>query len=214
MKPYRHIIWDWNGTLLDDPRQVVEILNTILARRKQPPVTLEQYRAEFDFPVIAYYRKLGFDFEADPFDAICEEYHVIYRQKQLACRLHDGAVEVLQSLIDQGRTHSILSAYQQQMLHEVVEHFGLTQYFEHIFGLNDYYAHSKVDSGRMLLEQLDHKPSEILFVGDTSHDWHVAGQMGVDCVLIANGHQSRDRLEQCGVNILDSIDQLPSYLKK
>ena len=43
LQKYRHIIWDWNGTLLDDAWLCVEILNEILRRRNEQPVTHERY---------------------------------------------------------------------------------------------------------------------------------------------------------------------------
>ena len=35
MGNYRHVIWDWNGTLLDDAWLCVEVLNGLLARRRR-----------------------------------------------------------------------------------------------------------------------------------------------------------------------------------
>ena len=33
---HRHLIWDWNGTLLDDLDLSVDVMNTLLARRGLP----------------------------------------------------------------------------------------------------------------------------------------------------------------------------------
>src|SRR5258708_2287908 len=40
---YRHVIWDWNGTLLDDTWLCVEVLNTLLPDTALPPITLGKY---------------------------------------------------------------------------------------------------------------------------------------------------------------------------
>jgi len=45
-------------------------------------------------------------------------------------------------------------------------------------------------------------------VGDTVHDYEVAQAMGTDCILIASGHNSRDRLEETGVLVLDSPNEI------
>ena len=65
---YKHIIWDWNGTLIDDAWLCVEIMNKILEKRSLDLITLDDYRKHFTFPVRDYYVKLGFDFSLEPFE--------------------------------------------------------------------------------------------------------------------------------------------------
>ena len=60
---YQHIIWDWNGTLLNDAWLFVDIMNGVLSNRKLPLITVDDYRKLFCFPVKDYYKKLGFDLE-------------------------------------------------------------------------------------------------------------------------------------------------------
>jgi phosphoglycolate phosphatase len=205
---YRHIVWDWNGTLLDDSALCVAILNEMLSARGMRPVTMAQYRRHFDFPVIDYYRTLGFDFEEESYDAIAREFIDAYDERRFSCRLQAGAEEAVKRIALLGLPQSILSAYQQPRLEEVVGHFGMRKYFHILSGLSDDYAHSKVESGRRLPERLGCEPSELLLIGDTTHDHEVATAMGADCILIVSGHQDRMRLEKCGVPVLDSLKEL------
>ena len=62
------IIWDWNGTLLDDVSICIDIMNEILGRRGLDKLTRKKYQQIFRFPVIDYYRQLGFDFKRDSFE--------------------------------------------------------------------------------------------------------------------------------------------------
>ena len=214
MSKYRHIIWDWNGTLLDDAETCVEVLNELLCRRGKSPVTYEQYRELFDFPVKDYYIRLGFDFNAESFDEIAHEYIDSYRQKQLTCSLHDGAVDALESCRELGLSQSILSAYQQDLLEEVTQYFNIQDFFIKLVGRDDLYAHSKTDNGIELLAQLGLSGEQILLIGDTIHDYEVAEAMSVDCVLIANGHQRHQRLQDCGATILGSLAEIPAIVCK
>ena len=59
---HKHIIWDWNGTLINDVWLVVEAMNKMLKKRNLPKIDSKKYREIFDFPVTEYYSKLGFDF--------------------------------------------------------------------------------------------------------------------------------------------------------
>ncbi len=213
MNSYKHIIWDSNGTLFDDARICVQVLNASLVKRGMPAITDQQYQAEFGFPVKDYYEKLGFDFSQVSFDEVAKEFIEEYNERRFECQLREDALDVLQSCLDAGLTQSILSAYQQDMLEKIVEFFGIRSFFKKLFGLNDYYANCKVAHGRLLIRQLDVDPELVLMVGDTIHDHEVASQIGCDCVLIPSGHQSRRRLLACGAAVMDSLKEVAKFWK-
>ena len=56
---YRNVVWDWNGTLLNDLETGVQTLNDMFARRGMPAFSVEEYRERFGFPVIDFYRDAG-----------------------------------------------------------------------------------------------------------------------------------------------------------
>lgn len=62
---YANIVWDWNGTLLDDLQAGVDALADMLSRRGITPLTPDEYKEQFGFPVEDFYRKVGFDMEAE-----------------------------------------------------------------------------------------------------------------------------------------------------
>lgn len=47
----RHIVWDWNGTLLDDLGTVVAAVNDTLATLGRRPICVEEYGANYTRPV-------------------------------------------------------------------------------------------------------------------------------------------------------------------
>jgi phosphoglycolate phosphatase len=204
---YKHIIWDWNGTLLDDAWLCVEILNSMLSKRKMKTTTLEQYQIDFDFPVFNYYIKLGFDFSKEPFDDVAREYIRVYQSQYRRCSLRQGVADIIKTLKEKGFSQSVLSASQESSLVKAVEAYELNKFFENISGLDDYYAHSKIDAGKKLLKNLDLNQGEILLIGDTTHDYEVACELGADCVLLPAGHQSRERLVRAGAKVCDSLNQ-------
>jgi phosphoglycolate phosphatase len=207
LSKYRHIVWDWNGTLLDDAALCVSILNEMLSARGMGSVSAGEYRRHFDFPVIDYYRKLGFDFEAETYDAIAREFIDAYDNRRFSCRLQENAESAVSRLAAADVKQSILSAYQQPRLEEVVTHFGMRKYFQVLSGLSDDYAHSKVESGRRLLERLGCGPGELLLIGDTTHDHETAQAMKADCLLIASGHQDVAKLSRCNGRVLSSLGE-------
>jgi phosphoglycolate phosphatase len=62
------IIWDWNGTLLDDTELSVQTMNQMLQKRNLQQLTHASYKEVFSFPVKDYYRKIGFNFTSEPFE--------------------------------------------------------------------------------------------------------------------------------------------------
>lgn len=205
---FKQIIWDWNGTLWDDTWLCVEINNHMLERRGLPLITIDTYRAKLCFPVTDYYCQIGFDYETDPYPRLAEEFIEEYTRRRFECPLHSGARELIAELQKAGIPQAVLSAYQHDTLLQAVKHFELLDFFEDVIGLNDIYAHGKVENGKQYIAGLDIDPSDVLFVGDTVHDFEVAEAMGVRCALVSNGHNSRDRLEACGVPVLDSLTEL------
>jgi phosphoglycolate phosphatase len=107
-----------------------------------------------------------------------------------------------------GVTQSILSAYKQSTLDELVAYFELASFFIKVNGLDHHYASSKEDIGKRWMEALHYGPHEVLFVGDTVHDFEVASAIGADCVLIPNGHQPLHKLEATGSLVLENIEDI------
>lgn len=205
---YQHFIWDWNGTLVDDLALNVDIVNAMLARRGLAPVTRESYREVFTFPIQDCYAEIGFDFDREPFEQLSQEFIASYKALWHRSRLYPGGRDILEHIRATGRGQSVLSANHQATLREYVAIFDIVHLFEHLVGLNHIQATSKVEEGRALLQRLPHGAGEVLLVGDTLHDAEVADAIGVDCVLVAHGYQSRRRLEPSGRPIIDSLGEL------
>ena len=70
----KHIVWDWNGTLLDDLWLSIKAINIVLKRHNLPQVNAKKYLNLFIFPVIEYYKKLGYDFKINSFEKVGTEF--------------------------------------------------------------------------------------------------------------------------------------------
>lgn len=209
---YKHIIWDWNGTLLNDVDYCRKIINRILNENYLPKLSLQKYRDIFTFPVQDYYQAAGLDFSKKSFELLGKEFIDDYEANKLSCNLHVNAIEVLSSIHKKGIGQSVLSAYLHENLVMILNHYKLSKYFDNIIGLDNIYAGSKTHLGLMLIERLNLNGSEILFVGDTLHDAEVAKAMGVDCILIANGHQSKAKLTFDFENVFNSLNDFMKFI--
>lgn len=207
-KKYKYIIWDWNGTILDDVELCVRIMNGMLEKRGLARLSVEAYRAVFRFPVEDYYAAAGFDFSKESFEKVGKEWMDEYEKQKLSCGLRDGVLEVIGSISASKTGQAVLSAYSQNELKETVGYYGLTKYFTHLYGLDTIYAPSKVALGKKLMKELGAKKGETLLIGDTVHDFVAAAGIGADCVLISNGHQSRAQLAATGASVLSAVREV------
>lgn len=208
LSKYKHVIWDWNGTLFNDVELCVSIVNNLLISKELSPLSVEKYKNIFTFPVKDYYSAAGFDFTKYTFEELGQIWMNEYETKKLGSNIFIGARNVLTRLMESKINQSILSAYKQDTLNEIVRHFELEHYFGNICGLDNIYASSKVELGKSLMKELDLHEHEVVFIGDTLHDHEVADSIGADCILIANGHQSKEALQTAGVPVVDDITEL------
>jgi phosphoglycolate phosphatase len=201
----KHVIWDFNGTLVDDVQLVLNITNNILQERQLPLIDAERYRQLFEFPVSKYYAKLGLPGDGEAFRAVADVFAKNFESGMHDCSLRDDALPCIKALADKGTTSSLLSASRQASLVALTEQFQLTDIMTDICGIEDHYAHGKVDSGRRWLEETGRSPDELVMVGDTPHDFEVATALGASCILVSYGHTSREKLSSTGCPIADSL---------
>ncbi|GAB4275556.1 MAG: HAD-IA family hydrolase [Candidatus Rifleibacteriota bacterium] len=208
MSKWEHVFWDWNGTLLDDVDECIKIINVSLQKRNLKPIGKIEYLEKFQFPVKKYYEAIGFDFSRETFENAGKEYINAYSDRMFACSLHASAIDVLEKFHDAGISQYIVSALNFNSLERCVTSFGLTKFFKKIKGLDDHYAYSKIELGRELIAEIGIDPKKAVLIGDTLHDYETACAMGIDCILIAAGHNSSERLQKCGVPVFDDLGSL------
>ena len=206
MKKYDYIIWDFNGTLLNDVETGIWSVNQLLSQRGLATIdSVEHYRKIFRFPIIEYYRGLGFDFNAEPYEELAPKWVELYLQRVKTATLCDGVEEALEYIKKQGIRQSVLSATEIGMLIRQLSDLGIKDYFEEILGLDNIHAGSKLSLAYNWGER--HQGVSVLLVGDTDHDAETARVLGADCILVSNGHQSEEYLKTLGVPVVNDLSQ-------
>lgn len=211
-RAYTHVIWDFNGTILNDVRLGIDCVNTMLAARGLPVLPDEDaYRRVFGFPIDDYYRRLGFDFEREDYDTVlAPEWVALYRAGEAACPVNPGVLETIQEIQRLKIPQILLSASNLQQLKEQLARLGISPAFEEVLGLDNIHARSKALLAVAWMEA--HPNARPLFVGDTEHDADVAEAVGADCVLYCGGHRPADKLAERGKPLISSISEILSFL--
>ncbi len=201
-----HVIWDWNGTLLDDVDAALNALNRMLAARRRPALSREFYRAHFGFPVRPFYAQAGFDLAREDWDAICTEYHDAIAAEP-AQRLRTDARAALETLRGHGVGQSILSALREDLLRRDVTAAGVAGFFDGLYGVDNLDGATKLSRGQDLVRRLNGADAArgLFLVGDTLHDAEVAQRLGGRGILVTGGHQSAERLAAAGLPVVPSL---------
>lgn len=191
----KNVIWDWNGTLLNDVEYVLDVINPLLDRHGLKRQSVDTYKEVFGFPVRDYYIKMGFDLEKNCFSKLSDDFHEAYYANFGRCEIFSSARRCLDEFSKMGKSQAVLSASDQKALDQVLQHYQLTSYFHHVYGISDRLAASKVQRGKELIEKSGFYADQTILIGDTDHDLEVGQEMGVQVILVSHGHQSINRLK-------------------
>ena len=209
---YTHVLWDFNGTILDDVEAGIKSVNTLLTARDLPGLKgVSEYQAVFGFPIIDYYRRLGFDFEKEPYEIIAPLWVEQYLINVKEAKIFDDVLQTVAEFKRRGLVQLILSATELTMLKDQLSDLGIANAFDGVLGLDNIHAESKVSLARQWGEQNPY--ARPLMIGDTVHDAEVADAIGADCILVARGHQSRKTLEKCNCRIVNTLGEIIELLK-
>ena len=189
-----HIIWDWNGTIIDDVGLCVDIMNQLLKEHNLPAIGLKTYRNIFTFPVREYYARAGFDLSKVNFEDIGQRFIDIYNQRVSEIQLQPGVRELLSRLQKAGKKQILISARREESLKKDAQRFGLGNFFDQIIGLDDDLARGKEHLVKDFFTHSGIEPQKALFIGDTEHDLDIAKALGAHYFMVSNGHNSAWRL--------------------
>ena len=208
----KYCIWDFNGTLLDDVETGIVSVNQMLRERDLPTLnSKEDYYRVFGFPVKEYYRRLGFDFEKEPYEVIAPIWVELYLEHVKKAKLFSDVTDALKAIRDIGVSQVIISATEQNMLNRQLCDLGIDEFFDEALGLDNIHAGSKLELAREWRKDHDGKA---IYIGDTDHDAETAEMLGAECFLVARGHQSREYLEEhTDVKTFGNLNDLLEYLK-
>lgn len=209
MSRYKYVLWDWNGTLIDDLQVNIEVGDYLLAMRGLPPIKSKEFYLEnFCIPVYGFYKKIGIELDDESYKKIADEYTEAYEKRLCDVKLFSDAVKTLDALNSEGLKQIIISATQGELLLKQVERYGISDKFEQILGTESNLGISKVKSALNWFSANGVDAKDVVFIGDTTHDSETANAIGCDCLLVARGHNSKRRLAETGCKVLESLEEV------
>lgn len=210
----RHIVWDWNGTLLDDNHAVVSAVNEVCTAFGRDHIDIHEWRELYKRPLSKCYEQLlRRELSEQDWARVDALYHDVYRGLLDSCGMAEGVPHALDDWADAGGSQSLLSMWFHEELVDLVTTRGLHERFARMDGLR-----SSIGGGskaahlreHLLAQQLD--PADVVLVGDVLDDAHAADETGADCILVTTGVMHRNKLEAAGFPVVDSIPEAMKLL--
>ena len=205
---YDTVIWDFNGTILDDLSMCLKIINSILKEHQLPLLTKKTYLEVFRFPIESYYDDIGLTACA-PFSELAKIFSEQYVNSVAKMACFSDIAPTVKALTKLGIKQVVISASNHELLIQQMKDLKIAEYFEEILGISDIYAAGKTEIA--VNWRKINKLDRVLWVGDTDHDYEIAKLIRADCVLIARGHVSAERLHKTKALVLDDAQSIVAF---
>ena len=209
-----NIIFDFNGTIIDDGRLCYQIEVDSLPLKNKDSFNYETYRDIFCHPITEYYKKLGLDDKNYDYGKMNEIFFNDYEKRyKKEAKLFDGVKETLTYFKNKGYKLYILSATEINLLKEQLEYFNILKYFDDFIASNKKDAQGKKDYGKEFVNKLNLNKENAILIGDTVHDFEVGEYLNVNILLFSKGHNSLKQLSSLNAPIVSSYLEIRNYIE-
>ena len=204
----RNLIFDWSGTLVDDLPAVLQASNFVLTRAGKPPMSLEEFRAEFCLPFKKFYDRHT---PGVPLPQLETWFHAEFKRAQGSVIELPHAREFLEFCLKQKIRMFLLSSIYEDHYRVQCRANGFDLFFEHAYtGVWD-----KKERIHKLLETNGLVPGETLFIGDMAHDIATARHGGVQACGVLTGYNTLPQLRKAGPDlIVEHLGELRERLQR
>lgn len=210
MRP-SHVLWDFNGTILDDVEPCIRSINELLIKYgKKPLSSVAEYQAVFGFPIKDYYARIGFDFNEVSFEVLAVEWVELYNRYSTPLKACPNAAEALTYVRRAGVPQIILTASKTEMVYDQLDRLGLRGFFDGVIGLDNIHAAGKTDIALEWAKRV--RPVRPVLIGDTEHDAKTADAIGAGCLLVSCGHMPYEKLSKLKPVFSDPLEAVKSII--
>ncbi|MBT8228450.1 MAG: HAD family hydrolase [Dactylosporangium sp.] len=192
-----HLVWDWNGTLLDDLALTIHATNATIAAAGGRPITLDEHKKTFRRPLTDFYAEvLGRPVTSAEFAHLDTVFYRVYHAGLEACPL---AADVWEALAAWPWTQSVLSMWGHVELVRELDRRGLTGHLARVDGCrNNGLGDLKRAYLAGHLATVGVNGATCVLIGDSLDDADAAAAVGGRCVLYAGGITDPARLRATG----------------
>lgn len=185
------IVFDWNGTIVDDLERAARATEVVLGRRDGTAFRREEFRDRFRLPLGAFFGELG----VEPHDLVDVEAEWNEVMGERKAPLAAGVPAVLAELRGRGIRLGVVSAAARASVLADARAGGIAEFFDFIQG-------ARADKPAALRELSAAHEGWVAYVGDTEYDMASAIAADVHAIGYGGGYRPGERLRQAGASIV------------
>lgn len=207
MNPYRAVLFDFDGTIMDTTALIIESFKYTVRKHLNYEITPEEIYPSFGIPLITALEDLA--------PGRGEELIKTYREFNLAnhdrmVKMFDQVPETLTALKQRGYKIGLVTSKARHSLNKGLDLYNLHPYFDAIVAMEDTNNHKPHPEPVLhCLRLLETAPEQALYVGDSPHDIKCAHAAGVKAVAVRWSYLSWDSiLAENPEFVINSLDEL------
>jgi phosphoglycolate phosphatase len=217
----KNIVFDWNGTLLDDMQAMFDCQNILMEQLGRQPITMDYFRTHYEVPFEKLYANLGLTKDEIDF-AIHLDRHVFhdhYEPMAAKAFLRAGATETLGYARQHGLTALILSNHIVDPIRTQLRRLKIEHFFDDVLAYacrdTQFKDMTKGERLRRFMNDRGMTPKNTMIVGDSIEEIHIGCTQGFITVAITGGCASEERLRAENPDyLIHSLHELQSVLKE
>jgi phosphoglycolate phosphatase len=213
--PYRLLVFDWDGTLMDSIGTIVDCTMAAFGEIPEvPSPPRERIRESIGMGLVETMQLHFPNWDEKILERIADGYRRLWRAEYKdRVALFPDSLATIRALHEAGYLLGVATAKGRSGLERELDATGLRPYFHATRTVDE--APSKPAPGMLLglYDELGVRPAETLMIGDTSFDLEMAQNARCASVGVLTGAQARTHLAPFGpLAVLDSVAALPAWL--
>ena len=214
--PYKLVVFDWDGTLMDSAADIVEAIQQSIAAMQLPPRDDRSVRRMIGLGLEDAFSRLFPEIERATLLQVADEYRRLFGARpRVYGQAFPGVETVLDELAGAQRQLAVATGKSRRGLDKALTTTGWHARFIATRCADET---EPKPSPRMLIELLEHlqlSPAEALMIGDTTYDMEMAKQAGMDAVAVGWGvHEVEELAEAGALRVLETLDDLPGWMRQ
>lgn len=212
------IIFDWNGTLLDDTEASVHGANAVMAMFGKEPLSADIFRQHYQVPFVRFYEALGCPDIENNRAAMNKAFFSVHDALVAEVGLRDGAYDLLNALTNVQATSVVLSNYVVSEIDKQAHRFGVRHHFDTILANEDKHGGMIRDKKHRIIDYLaicDAQPSCSYIVGDSVEEVEIGRALGFTTIALTGGMSSLERMEAANPHhVAHSLHDMHAILQR
>lgn len=212
-KQFDLIVFDWDGTLMDSTRAIVDALQNAARDIGVPPPSDERASHIIGLGLLDALRHALPDLANERYHELAARYRYHYLARDHELRLFAGVEVMLDALQSAGHQLAVATGKTRAGLDRALDASGLRPRFPASRCADECHSKPHPQMLEELMAEFAVEPARVLMIGDTTHDLQMAANAGVAGIGVSYGAHPREHLEAASPRfVAHSVTELADWL--